>query len=287
MSQKGFNKICRLPIWIFTITLALLPLLFAVNISFRKYSFALPGYEGQFVGFENYVRALSDPEFGNAFKVTGIIMILVIPAQIILGFVMASLLTQELRGTRFFTSLIILPMTIAPIVVGLIGRLLLVDRFGVISYYMELLGLIESQSLLGNPVTAMASIIILDIWHWTPYLALAFTAGMQALPVEPFEAIQLDGATGLQTFRYITLPLLRPVIATSVLLRSIDLFRIFDEILILTGGGPGTSTESIEMLTYKINFHNWNMGYGASIGILTFLIVLAVSLGVYSLMQRD
>jgi multiple sugar transport system permease protein len=110
---------------------------------------------------------------------------------------------------------------------------------------------------------------------------------MQALPVEPFEAIQLDGATGLQTFRYITLPLLRPVIATSVLLRSIDLFRIFDEILILTGGGPGTSTESIEMLTYKINFHNWNMGYGASIGILTFLIVLAVSLGVYSLMQRD
>ncbi len=285
-SKKGFAYFCRIPLWIYMLLIVAFPMLYALNISFRKFSFALPGYNGQFVGLENYLRVFSDAQFWNSLRVTFIILAVTIPLQLVFGFLIASLLFKGLKGTRLFTSVILLPMTIAPIVVGLISRLLLMDRFGLIAYYLERTGLFEDKSILGTPLTSLCAIITMDVWHWTSFMALIMLAGLQALPQEPYEAIKIDGGSRFQTTVYITIPLLLPIILTSVLLRVIDLFRIFDEILILTGGGPGTSTESVEMFTYKVNFHNWDMGYGASIGIITFLIVLAGSLSVLKLLGR-
>jgi len=278
MLKKSVNFYFRIPVWVYMILVAGFPILYTVNLSFRKFSFALPGYEGQFIGLDNYTRALLDSNFWSSLGVTFVIILFVIPAQLVAGFFIAGLLAKNLRGTKIFSSFIFLPMTIAPIVVGLIGRLLLVDRFGLVSWYLEYMGIDLGGSILGQRIPALASIIILDIWHWTPYVVLLLLAGLQSLPVEPYEAIELEGASKLQTVWYITLPLLKPILMTAVLFRSIDLFRIFDEILVLTGGGPGSSTESVEMLTYKVNFHNWDMGYGASIGVITLIMVLLMSL---------
>ncbi|MFB6362756.1 carbohydrate ABC transporter permease [Paenibacillus elgii] len=278
MLKKSVNFYFRIPVWVYMLLVAGFPILYTVNLSFRKFSFALPGYEGQFIGLDNYTRALLDPNFWGSLGVTFTIILFVIPAQLVAGFFIAGLLAKNLRGTKIFSSFIFLPMTIAPIVVGLIGRLLLIDRFGLVSWYLEYLGIDLGGSILGQRIPALASIIILDIWHWTPYVALLLLAGLQSLPVEPYEAIELEGASKLQTVWYVTLPLLKPILVTAVLFRSIDLFRIFDEILVLTGGGPGSSTESVEMLTYKVNFHNWDMGYGASIGVITLIMVLLMSL---------
>jgi multiple sugar transport system permease protein len=278
MFKNAINWYFRLPVWLFMILIAGFPILYTINLSFRKFSYALPGYDGQFVGLANYIRTLTDTNFWNSLVVTFVIMVFVIPVQLIAGFLIAQLLAKNLRGTKIFSSFILLPMTIAPIVVGLIGRLLLVDRFGLVSWYMEYLGFYSEVSILGDRISALVAIIVLDIWHWTPYMVLALLAGLQALPEEPYEAIKLDGASRLQTIWYLTLPLMKPIIVTVVLFRAIDLFRIFDEILVLTGGGPGSSTESVEMFTYKVNFHNWDMGYGASIGIVSLVIVLVASL---------
>lgn len=285
-SKKGFAYFCRIPLWIYMLLVITFPMLYALNISFRKFSFALPGYDGQFIGLENYLRVFTDAQFWNSLRITLIIIAITIPLQLVFGFLIASLLFKGLKGTRIITSVILLPMTIAPIVVGLMSRLLLMDRFGLISYYLERLGIYADKSILGTPFASLCAIILMDVWHWTSFMALIMLAGLQALPQEPYEAIKIDGGSKFQTTIYITLPLLLPIILTSVLLRIIDLFRIFDEILVLTGGGPGTGTESIEMFTYKVNFHNWDMGYGASVGIITFLIVLAGSLSVLGLLQR-
>jgi multiple sugar transport system permease protein len=276
--KNPLHKLFRIPVWLYMVLIAGFPIVYTINLSFRKFSYALPGYDGQLVGFDNYARVLMDGDFWNSLGITGLLLVIIIPLQLIIGFYIAQLLAKNLRGNKMFTSFILLPMTIAPIVVGLIGRLLLVDRFGLVSWYIEYLGIDLGGSILGQRSTALASIIVLDVWHWTPYMVLLLLAGMKSLPVEPYEAAQLDSASKLQTLRYVTLPLLQPIIITAVLFRSIDLFRIFDEILILTGGGPGTSTQSVEMFTYKVNFHNWDMGYGASVGIVTLLIVLVGSL---------
>lgn len=278
MIKKTVNFYFRIPIWVFMILVAGFPILYTINLSFRKFSFALPGYDGQFIGLNNYTRALLDSHFWSSLGVTCVIILFVIPIQLVAGFLIAGLLAKNLRGTKIFSTFIFLPMTIAPIVVGLIGRLLLVDRFGLVSWYLEYIGIDLGSSILGQRIPALTSIIILDIWHWTPYMVLLLLAGLQALPVEPYEAIEMEGASKLQTVWYVTLPLLRPILITAVLFRSIDLFRIFDEILVLTGGGPGSSTESVEMFTYKVNFHNWDMGYGASIGVITLIMVLLMSL---------
>lgn len=284
--KNRFSYFCRAPIWAFMLLMISFPMLYAINISLRKYSFALPGYDGQFLGLANYIRAFTDTQFWNALKVTLIILLVAIPLQLIFGFLIASILFKNLKGTKIFTSIILLPMTIAPIVVGLMGRLLLMDRFGVAAYFLEHISLFSNQTILGTPLSAIVSIIIMDVWHWTSFMALLLLAGLQSLPQEPYEAIQIDGGSKWQTTFYVTIPLMLPIILTSLLLRGIDLFRIFDEILVLTGGGPGISTESVEMFTYKINFLNWDMGYGASIGIITFLIVLVISMLILGFIRK-
>lgn len=286
-SKKRFLYFCRTPVWVFMLLMVTFPMLYALGTSFRKFSFALPGYTGQFVGLSNYQRAFSDMQFWNSMGVTAIILLIAIPLELIIGYYIAAILFKNLKGTKIFTSIIILPMTIAPIVVGLIGRLFLMDRFGVVAYYLEQSGFFNNSTILGTPLTAMLTIIIMDVWHWTPFMAIIILAGLQSLPPEPYEAIQIDGGTNFQTTVYITIPLMIPIILTSVMLRGMDLFRIFDEILVLTGGGPGTSTESVEMFTYKVNFHNWDMGYGASIGIITFVMMLVASMFIQKLIQKN
>jgi multiple sugar transport system permease protein len=243
------------------------------NISFRELSFAIPGSTGQWTGLANYRDMWGSRDFWYSIRITLIFVAVVIPSQLVLGFAIALLLDRNIRGKRVFTTTIITPMLLAPVVVGLMWTFMLNFDVGIVPFYLKLLGL-DVGNILGNIKTAFPAIIVIEIWHWTPLLALMILSGLQALPREPYEAAIVDGAKRSQTFRYITLPLLRPVIAIAVILRGIDVFKIFDEIFVLTGGGPGNSTEVINMLAFKINFTFWNMGQGATVGVAIFLIAL-------------
>ena len=269
-------------------SITLVPFLFALNLSFRAYSLARPGYEGQFIGLDNFRQLLNDdPLFWKSIFITLRFVIVVVTVELFLGLGIATLLNQKIWGRRFFTSIIIVPMMLAPVVVGLIWRFLLNAEFGIVSYFIKKLGIHLERGLLGSTDTALPTVMFIDIWQWTPFMTLIMLAALQALPREPVEAAQIDGASSIQIFRYITLPLIKPLIFVAILLRSIDSFKLFDTVFILTGGGPSFATELASIYAYRINFKYWNMGYGSSIVLILFLIVLICTEFFFFFTQRE
>jgi multiple sugar transport system permease protein len=267
------------------IGLFLVPIISMFNLSFRNLSFAIPGATGQWIGLKNYKDMWISSEFWYSIRITLIFVIIVIPSQLFLGFVIALLLDRNIKFRRAFTTTIITPMLLAPVVIGLMWTFMLNYDVGIAPFYLKLLGL-DVGNILGNIKTAYPAIILIEIWHWTPLLALMILSGLQALPIDPYEAAIVDGASRAQIFRHITLPLLRPVIIIAVILRGIDVFKIFDEIFVLTGGGPGNSTEVINMLAFKVNFIFWNMGQGATIGVAIFVIAFIGTIFLFMLMRE-
>jgi multiple sugar transport system permease protein len=159
--------------------------------------------------------------------------------------------------------------------VGLIWRLLLQGDFGMVSYYLHKVGLLsQSSAVFSTPYLVMPTIIAIDVWQWTPFVTLIILAGLMSLPKSPFEAATMDGAGPWRQFIDIMLPLLRPIIALVLLLRGIDAFKEFDKVFILTGGGPGTMSELLSIYAYRVNFKNWNLGYGAAVAFMVYLVVL-------------
>jgi len=193
--------------------------------------------------------------------------------------VLAVLLARKMLESNLLSGLIILPMAMTPAVSALIFRELLDPNFGWVSYYLQAWH-ITSQPIawLSDPTTSWIALIGLNVWQWTPFVALILLAGLQGIPQEPREAAAVDGANAWQSFLHITLPLLRPFIAIALLLRVIDAFKTFDIIQVLTGGGPGTATETINLLIYRVSLQDFNVGAASALGVC-FLILLAIVVG--------
>jgi multiple sugar transport system permease protein len=187
---------------------------------------------------------------------------------------------------RFVLTLLLIPMMLAPVAVGLIWKLILRGNFGMVTYYLRAVGLLDVRSApLSQADMVLPTIILIDVWQWTPFVTLVMLAGLLSLPREPFEAAVMDGARPVQIFRDVTLPLLRPIIALVVLLRGIDAFKEFDKVFILTGGGPGTATELLSIYTYRVTFKHWDLGYGAVCAFMVYLVVLILCAVVYKAMH--
>jgi multiple sugar transport system permease protein len=184
---------------------------------------------------------------------------------------------------------VLVPMMLAPVTIGLIGKLMLQGEFGMLTYYLRQLGIMgEQTAMLGDPELALIAVVALDVWQWTPFVTLVLLAGMLSLPRSPFEAAIMDGAGRLRILWDITLPLLRPIIGLVLLLRCIDAFKEFDKVFILTGGGPGTATELLSIYTYRVNFRDWDLGYGAVCAFMVYLVVLIMcSLFYKAISRRD
>jgi multiple sugar transport system permease protein len=290
MKRKKFAKLFpfHLPTMVTLMVITLIPFLFALNLSFRAYSLARPGYEGQFIGLDNFRKLLNeDPLFWESILITLRFVLVVVTLELFLGLGIGTLLNQKIWGRRFFTSIIIVPMMIAPVVVGLVWSFLLNAEFGIVSYAIRKVGVHLERGLLGSVNTALPTVMFIDVWQWTPFMTLIMLAALRALPREPVEAAQIDGASGLQVFRYITLPLIKPLIFVAILLRSIDSFKLFDTVFILTGGGPSFATELASIYAYRINFRYWNMGYGSSVVLILFLIVLICTEAFFFFTQRE
>jgi multiple sugar transport system permease protein len=267
--------------WFLTPALVLLlfilvgPFAFMVWTGFTDLSFALPNRDGNFVGFDNFRRLMRDPLFWDSFLLTVRFMVVAVAIELVLGFAIALLLFHQLERRRLVLTLLMVPMMLAPVAIGLIWKLLLQGDFGMMTYYLREVGLLgDQQVLLSNPDLVMPAIVAIDVWQWTPFVVLVMLAGLMSLPREPFEAAVMDGARPAQILRDVTLPLLRPIIALVVLLRGIDAFKEFDKVFILTGGGPGTATELLSIYTYRMNFKDWDLGYGAACAFMVYFVVL-------------
>lgn len=263
------------PALILIAVIELLPFCVMLVYSVKAINFLDITASGQFIGLDNYRQALNDTDFGASIVKLSKVIVTALPIEFALGLVVALAITTHPTLRKFLLPIIIIPMIISPVVVGLIGSLNLNADFGLIGIALKNLGLVD-KTILGDYDLALPAIIIIDIWQWTPFLILIFTAGLLSLPKEPYEAAYVDGASTWQVFVRVTLPLMRPIFLIALLLRFTDLFKIFDTIFIMTEGGPGSVTEVSNIFAYRVNFRFWNLGYGAALVTLLYLVSFVV-----------
>jgi len=204
-----------------------------------------------------------------------------------IGLGLALLLNSQIRGRGFFRATLLVPMMLPAVVVGVVWRLMLNPNFGAINGTLKNFGLnTESLTWTASPRLAMLSVIAVDVWQWTPFVFLVLLAGLQAIPQEPYEAALIDGSSRWQTFRYVTLPLLKPAILIALLLRTMDLLRVFDQIFILTEGGPGFATETISLYIYRAAFRFFDFGYAAAMSFVLLILTNVISALYIRLLQN-
>lgn len=274
-----------LPAAILFLVIILVPFVTALTYSFRAFSFTDSTAQGQYIGVENYRKLVFDDEFYNSFKVTFMYMIPAIIIQAGIGLGMALLMAGAVRRARVLIPIMLLPTLLTPVVIGLIGVLTLNPDFGVIGIWLNRTGLIE-EAVLGSSKWALPAIIAVDTYQWTPFIAVILTAGLLGLPKEPYEAAQVDGASKLQTFFRVTMPLLWPYLVVAILIRTIDAFRIFDIIWVMTRGGPGISTEAVAVYAYRHTFRYWDLGYGSALIMVIFVFISILVEYLYKALQR-
>ncbi len=278
MSDTWYSILLIAPAMIIILFFALFPLFYAIDLSFRHVDLTSAVGIGPFIGLDNYRFALNDRIFWESTRRTLIFAVGAVSIEMVFGIAIAFLL----NGLRWFKgivrSLLILPLASAPAAVGLVWRYMYHPDFGVYNGILAALGLPE-QNWLGNVHLAMPSVIVFDIWQWTPFVALIVLAGLQSLPKEPFEAAELDGASTWQVLRRLTFPMLMPVLTLVFVLRTIDAIRLYDAILSLSHGGPGTATETLTYYLYRIGLKYFRLDHASAISLL-FLYVTVVFTGV-------
>ena len=265
------------------LALSIYPLIYAVKVSFQ-----IGAGAGARWSMQNFARLASDRFFFDALKHTLIYAIAALTCEFLLGLGLAVLLNSRLRGRAFFRAALLVPMMLPPVVVGVVWRLMLNPNFGAINGTLKGAGLnTEALVWTARPALALFSVIMVDVWQWTPFMFLVLLAGLQAIPQEPYEAALVDGSTSWQTFRHVTLPLLKPAILIALLLRTMDLLRVFDQIFILTEGGPGFSTETISLYIYRAAFRFNDFGYAAAMSFVLLLLTNIISLFYIRLLQQQ
>jgi multiple sugar transport system permease protein len=244
--------------------------------------------KAQFVGLQNYVDVLTSPQTWNRFTITFVFVILAVSIELVLGLLLALLLDRPGIDIKVATSLLLLPMAVTPVVAALILRALLNPLYGWVDYYGMEWGLMDQPiEWLSQPLTAWIAVIGLDVWQWTSFVALILLAGLQGMDREPYEAAAIDGAGTWATFRRITLPMLVPFLVIAVLLRTIEAFKTFGTIQVLTNGGPNGSTEIVNLAIYRVALQNFQVGAGAALGIVFLVVVSVVASQLLRFMGRN
>ena len=263
--------------------LSIYPLVYAVKVSLRTGAGARERWT-----FENFARLASDGFFHDALAHTLVYAAVALTCEFLLGLALAVLLNREMRARGLFRAALLVPLMLPPVVAGVVWRLMLNPNFGAVNGTLRGLGVnTEALTWTASPKLALLSVIAVDVWQWTPFMFLVLLAGLQAIPQEPYEAARVDGASGWQTFRHVTLPLLRPAILIALLLRTMDLLRVFDQIFILTEGGPGFATETVSLYVYRTAFRFGDFGYAAAMSFVLLVLTNTISVLYIRLLQRQ
>jgi multiple sugar transport system permease protein len=278
-----FGKILLLPSLIVLLLLGVYPLLYSLGLSFVKWKLTgnLPI---SFVGIENYKEVFLTSSFLNSVRVTLTYTLIAVFIEFILGLGIALLLVRETKAAHFVRTIVIIPLSTAPIVTAILWRVMYDPSVGIINYILKSLGF-QKVLFLSNVSRALPSVILVDVWMTTPFIIMVLLAALISLPEEFYEAAKVDGSNSWQTFRYITLPLLGPTIAIALLIRLMDAFKIFDIIYGMTRGGPAQTTNVMSMDIYYQTFRYFEMGIGSAyswimiaiLGIIIFLFIRIAS----------
>lgn len=252
------------------------PLAYLIWSSFQNINLAMPFLDG-FAGLDNYARMLGDGNFWHSLGLTAIYTISTVVFQLVFGLGLALLVMQIPAGQWLFRIIAILPIVLAPVVVGLFWRtLMFAPEFGILDFLVRALGF-GPVNWLGSPTPALISVIIIHTWQWTPFAFLVLLASLASLPPDVYEAAKIDRASAVQRFWHITLPLIRPALVIVIIMRAMIALSAFAAIFAATGGGPGTATEILNLYAYRTSFVTLDFGYGSALAVALLIITLMVS----------
>ena len=281
-AERRFALALFLPAFVVLVLATTFPLVYLVWTSFLKLDLTMPWASG-FAGAGNYARMAADTRFWHSLQLTAIYTFTTVVLQVLVGLGLALLVMQIPKGQGLLRVGAILPIVLAPVVVGLFWRtLVLAPDFGVADFVTRSLGL-GSHNWLGDPQLALLSVIAIHTWQWTPFAFLVILASLSALPPDVYEAARIDRASAWQRFRYITLPLIRPAIVVVVILRMMTALSAFAAIFAATGGGPGTATEILNLYAYRMSFAELNLGYGSALAVVLLVLTMATAGLLFSL----
>jgi multiple sugar transport system permease protein len=279
--DRQFSRLAVLPTSAMMLLIFGIPLVFSFYLSFEGWSPDQALFAGNFVGVANYLDLVTDPQFLTSLSVTCIYTAVTVATELALGMAIALLLNIDLPLIGLFRTILVVPMMITPIVAALCWKLLLDPDHGVVNYWIG-----SHIVWLGRPDTALISVMVVNLWQNAPYVAVLLLAGLRSLPSEPVEAASIDGASAWQVFWHVTLPLLRPYILVALLLRTIFEFRAFDNIYVMTSGGPANATMSLSMFTYLASFVRFDLSLGAAASWLMLAMCLLLCLFFIAVIRR-
>jgi ABC-type sugar transport system permease subunit len=267
---------------------ALFPLVWTVWESVHIHDLRMPWRGRPFVGLENYAEALADPRFWAAMGHTLFFTVVSVALELAIGLVLAVALNRAYRGRGLVRAAVLIPWAIPTVVAALLWRFMFDSQAGIANAVLMDVGLMEEPFVwFIHSAAAWVPVILADVWKMTPCVALLLLAGLQNIDASLYEAARIDGASAWQQFRHITLPLLKPAVLVALVFRTLDAFRVFDLIYVLTGGGPGTSTEPIALYTFNSLLQNLRFGFGSALSVIVFLVTFGLAMLYIRLLGAD
>ena len=272
--DRHLKWVFTLPAVLFIVLMVAYPLIYTGRLSFFEWSMSAIT-PPKWVGLDNYIAIFNDPKFWNSLKVTFYHSSVSIVLETVLGVAIALLFSRKFKGARMMKTFMLMPMVATPVSIALVWLLIYEPTLGIANEIAKSLGF-GRQEWLASVTQVIPSLIIIDVWEWTPLIALIVIAGIASLPTDPYESADVDGATAWQKLIHITLPLLTPTIITAVTLRIIDLLKTFDTIYATTQGGPNFASQTLNILVFDLAFQNFKLGYASALLMIFFLLILAV-----------
>ena len=279
LSDRGLAMIFVAPTIVLLLAINIFPLIWTIYLSFTNYRLNRPNRDVDFVGLRNYERILNDSDIWITMQATAHFLIWTIVLQVLIGFTLAYLINKKFKGNDLWTTIIVLPMMLSPAVVGNFWTFLYQPQIGLFNYVVGFLTGADpsSFSMIGDVSLAPWSIIIVDTWMWTPFVMLICLAGLRSIPDSIYEAAECDRASKWRQFWTITIPMVRPFLMLAVLFRGIENFKMFDLVVQLTGGGPGSTTELTSVNLKREAFEKWRTGYASAYAVILFVTVFGLA----------
>lgn len=284
LSDRVTTWLFLLPALAVVVVAVVIPLGNSFILSFQRVRINVPDFEPVFLGLENYRRMFSDPLFIRSVQNTMLFAFVTVFFELVLGVMFAMMLSGDGRGARIMRSIMLVPMIMAPVAAGTMWRMMLDKNTGIVNYLFTLVGM-PAVDWLSNPVLAMVSIMMVDIWRMTPWFSILLISGIKSISGDTIEAALVDGANRLQCFWRVVLPQMARVLCLVLMLRLIDAFKVFDIVFVMTGGGPGMATEMLPNYIYSQGLRYFDAGYAAALA-LVFIAAMSVLSGVFMAVRR-
>lgn len=282
--ERNVKILFPLPAVLFVVVMMVFPVAYTLFLSFTNWNLT-SGAPLRVIWLRSFERVIKEPRFTEALLRTFSFTAMAVAAETALGLALALLLNREFKGKGLVKLFLLLPLVATPVAIGIVWNLFFDPTIGLANWLLTILGLPKSAWVSAS-ASVIPSLVLVDIWQWTPMITLIVLAGLAGLSSEPYESARVDGANALQIFTRITMPMIAPTLLTAMILRTVDALKTYDIIFAMTGGGPGYASETLNIMAYKYSFEYFRMGQSSVILVFLFLIVMAFSMGIMQARKR-